>query len=76
MVSAEVIKLTQSEQERWGHFLVRVHQTPEGTVWEIEALMTGAVASFRSPGELVAFIRSNLNPGGVGSPSSRETERL
>jgi hypothetical protein len=68
--------LKQSEQERWGHFLVRVRQTPEGTVWEIEALTTGAVASFPSPGELVAFIRSNLNASGAGTPSSRESERL
>jgi hypothetical protein len=54
--------LRQAEQESWGHFMVRVRQTPQGTVWEIEALTSGASASFQSPRELVAFIRANLKP--------------
>jgi hypothetical protein len=68
--------LRQGEQERWGHFLVRVRPTPEGTVWEIEALSTGTVASFQSPKELVAFIRSNLNPKGTSTSVIQESERL
>ena len=52
--------MRQAEQERWGHFIVRVRQTPEGTVWEIEALTNGATASFQSPQDLVSFIRANL----------------
>jgi hypothetical protein len=68
--------LKQSEQDRWGHFLVRVRKTPEGTVWEVEALTTGAVATFQSPAELVAFVRANLKPSDQSAPTGRESERL
>ena len=60
----------QVEQEEWGHFIVRVRRTPEGTVWEIEALGTGMTAAFASPQEIVTFIRANLssNPAVVSAP--------
>jgi len=66
----------QIEQEEWGHFIVRVRRTPEGTVWEIEALGSGVTAAFASPQEIVKFIRANLSPERAGVSALPNVDKL
>ena len=66
----------QGEQVEWGHFIVRVRRTSEGTMWEIEALGSGVTAAFASPQEIVTFIRANLNPHGAGVTAPGKAENI
>jgi hypothetical protein len=52
--------MDETERVRWGHFLLRVRQGPQGAIWSIEDLTGGETSSFQSPYDLLAFIRTHL----------------
>jgi hypothetical protein len=71
----EETKLRQEEQERWGHFVVRVRQTPQATFWEVEAVNSGVTATLHSPQQIVEFIRTNLKPAEEVPTTNRQAAK-
>ena len=68
--------MRQEEKEGWGHFVVRVRQTPQATFWEVEAVDSGVTATLHSPQQIVEFIQMNLKPAERVAATKHRTAKL
>ena len=65
--------MEETESVRWGHFLLRVRQGPQGAVWSIEDLTSGETSA---PSRFFSRANARNSSGSRGSSISYSVVRV